>query len=71
MKCEWEPYVKRIPAKVFGVSEEVTSIEQCLYRAKDHAKEMAEDIWKEVFEPFAKKEVGNIIKSLANELRKC
>ncbi len=66
----WEPYIKRIPAKVFRVSDDVTSIEQCLYRAKDYAKELAEDIWQEVFEPFANKEVGEILKSIV-EKTKC
>ena len=66
----WEPYIKRIPANVFGVSDDVTSIEQCLYRAKDHAKDLAEDIWQEVFEPFANKEVGEILKSIV-EKTKC
>lgn len=66
---EWEPYVKRIPANVFEVSDEITSIDLCLYRAKDHAKEMAEDIWKEVFEPFTNKKVGEIMKFIAEKAK--
>ena len=66
---EWEPYVKRIPANVFEVANEITSVELCLYRAKDHTKEMAEDIWKEVFEPFANKEVGEVLKSIVEKTR--
>ena len=66
----WLPYVKKIPARFFDVSDEVITPELCLYRAKNHAKEMAEHIWKEVFEPFTNKEVGEILKSIV-EKTKC
>lgn len=69
-QSDWLPYVKKIPANVFDVANEITSVELCLYRAKDYAKEMAEDIWKEVFEPFANKNVGKELKSIV-EVTRC
>ena len=57
----WFPYVKQIPASVFNVNESTTSIEECLYMAKDNAKLLAENLWKQVFEPFANKECANLM----------
>jgi len=59
----WLPYVKKIPARVFDVSDEVISPEMCLFRAINNSKELAEDMWRNVYEPFASKHIANIMKS--------
>lgn len=49
----WLPFAKQIPARVFQVEPDVTSVEKCLYLAKDHAPVLARSLWEEVFQPFA------------------
>ena len=55
----WLPFIKVIPSTIFDVDESITSVEGCLYRAKDNAAQLANDLWKEVFEPFANKECAD------------
>lgn len=55
----WFPFIKVIPSTIFDVDESTTSVEGCLYRAKDNAAQLANDLWKEVFEPFANKECAD------------
>ena len=57
----WFLFSRKIPARVFGVDSQVTSCEQCLYMAKDNARQLAKNIWEEVFQPFAKKEIADIL----------
>ncbi len=57
----WLPFIKQIPSKIFNVDDSIVSVEECLYMAKDNAKQLAENLWKEVFKPFANKEVADII----------
>lgn len=59
----WFPYVKQIPASVFDVDDSTTSVEECLYMAKDNAKLLAENLWKQVFEPFANKKWAGLMES--------
>ena len=56
----WLPFAKKIPSTVFNVDDNITSMEECLYRAKDNATQLAKDLWKEVFKPFANKECADI-----------
>lgn len=51
-------FVKQIPATVFNVESHVKSYEECLYMAKDNAQQLAKNIWEEVFQPFANKELA-------------
>lgn len=60
---KWFPYVKQIPASVFDVDDCTTSVEECLYMAKDNAKLLAENLWKQVFEPFANKKWAGLMES--------
>ena len=64
---EWFPFIKQIPSKVFEVGDSQISVEECLYMAKDNARRLAENIWEEVFEPFAKKEYANIMSSCVTQ----
>lgn len=55
----WYPFVKTIPAKVFfqdDSSDSCSLEEECLFRAKQDAKGLADDLWEEVFKPFVEKE---------------
>lgn len=63
----WLPFIKQIPSKVFEVGDSQISVEECLYMAKDNARRLAENIWEEVFEPFAKKEYANIMSSCVTQ----
>ena len=63
----WLPFVHKIPAAVFNVSNETTSLEQCLYEAKDHADRLAENIWNDVFAPFANPECAEILTSIVSK----
>ena len=56
----WFPFIKKIPSTVFNVNDSITSVEECLYRAKDNAEQLAKDLWKEVFEPLANKECADM-----------
>jgi hypothetical protein len=66
----WLPFAKQIPAKVFDVNESTTSVEECLYLAKDNAKLLAKSLWSEVFKPFAYKECADLMVSIANKASK-
>ena len=55
----WLPFIKEIPSTIFDVDESITSVEGCLYMAKDNAAQLANNLWKEVFEPFANKECAD------------
>lgn len=59
----WFPFIKQIPAKVFNVKDEISSFEECLYIANKNPEILANNLWKEVFEPFAKEEYANIMSS--------
>ena len=56
----WFPFIKEIPSTVFDVDDSITSVEGCLYKAKDNAGQLAKDLWIEVFEPFANKECADV-----------
>ncbi len=60
---EWFPFKKQIPSITFNVDDSVTSVEECLYMAKDNAQQLAENIWNEVFQPFASREIAENLKS--------
>ena len=59
----WFPFVKQIPSRVFNVDDNITSVEECLYMAKDNAAQLAMNIWNNVFKPFATKENAELMKS--------
>ena len=63
----WFPFVKQIPAKVFDVENDTTSVEKCLYMAKDHASQLATNLWEEVYKPFANKEIADLMRSFVKE----
>lgn len=64
---EWLPFVKQIPAHVFDVTNDVTSVEECLYMAKDNAKQLATNIWDNVFQPFMNPEYSKLLSSVVQE----
>ncbi|MDO4950484.1 MAG: hypothetical protein Q4E49_00295 [Bacteroidales bacterium] len=59
----WFPFVKQIPSRVFNVDDNITSVDECLYMAKDNAEQLARNLWKEVFQPFATKENADLMRS--------
>lgn len=58
---DWLPFVHKISAAVFNVSNETSLMELCLYEAKDHADTLAENIWNDVFAPFANPKCAEIL----------
>ncbi len=60
----WLPYVKQIPSRVFDVDDSKTSVEECLYMAKDNSAKLAMNLWENVFNPFATKEYADLFRSL-------
>ena len=65
----WYPFVKTIPATVFhdGNNDSCKLVEECLFRAKQDAKGLADNLWKEVFKPFV--ENKNVISMLVEALQ--
>lgn len=65
----WYPFVKTIPATVFhdGNNDSCKLVEECLFRAKQDAKVLADNLWKEVFKPFV--ENKNVISMLVEALQ--
>ncbi len=66
----WYPFMKTIPAKVFFQKDSNDScrlVEECLFRAKQDAKGLADNLWKEVFKPFV--ENKNVISMLVEVLQ--
>ena len=66
----WYPFMKTIPAKVFFQKDSNDScrlVEECLFRAKQDAKGLADDLWEEVFKPFV--ENKNVISMLVEALQ--
>lgn len=65
----WYPFVKTIPATVFhdGNNDSCKFVEECLFRAKQDAKVLADNLWKEVFKPFV--ENKNVISMLVEALQ--
>ena len=66
----WYPFMKTIPAKVFFQNVNNDScklVEECLFRAKQDAKGLADDLWEEVFNPFV--ENKNVISMLVEALQ--
>lgn len=63
----WHPFVSQIPAIVFGVENETTTLEECLFMAIKEPKRLAQNLWHEVFEPFANKECADILKCCTKE----
>lgn len=62
--------MKTIPAKVFFQNVNNDScrlVEECLFRAKQDAKGLADDLWEEVFKPFV--ENKNVISMLVEVLQ--
>lgn len=49
---DWLPLVKQIPSRIFNVEDNITSMDECLFLAKDNAVQLATNLWKNVFEPF-------------------
>lgn len=60
----WFPFVKQIPSKVFDVSDETISVDECLFKAKDKSVQLAFDLWEEVFKPFATQEIAQIFEEI-------
>ena len=60
----WFPFVKQIPSRVFNVADDITSVEECLYMAKDNSAQLAKNIWEDVFKPFIDKETADLMKSI-------
>lgn len=65
----WYPFVKTIPATVFhdGNNDSCKLVEECLFRAKQDAKGLADDLWEKVFKPFV--ENKNVISMLVEALQ--
>lgn len=63
----WLPFVKQIPAWVFEVENDITSVEKCLYTAKDYASRLARNLWEEVYKPFANKEIADLMRSFVKQ----
>lgn len=66
----WYPFVKTIPAKVFFQNVNNDScklVEECLFRAIQDAKGLADNLWEEVFKPFV--ENKNVISMLVEALQ--
>jgi hypothetical protein len=65
----WYPFVKTIPATVFhdGNNDSCKLVEECLFRAKQDAKGLADNLWKKVFKPFV--ENKNVISMLVESLQ--
>lgn len=59
----WFPFIKQIPSRVFNVNDDIVSVEECLYMAKDNATQLAMNIWEDVFRPFATRENADLMKS--------
>lgn len=69
-KHSWYPFVKTIPAKVFFQNVNNDScklVEECLFRAIQDAKGLADNLWEEVFKPFV--ENKNVISMLVEALQ--
>lgn len=66
----WYPFMKTIPAKVFFQNVNNDScklVEECLFRAIQDAKGLADNLWEEVFKPFV--ENKNVISMLVEALQ--
>lgn len=66
----WYPFMKTIPAKVFfqNVNNDSCRLEEeCLFRAIQDAKGLADNLWEEVFKPFV--ENKNVISMLVEVLQ--
>ena len=63
----WYPFMKTIPAEVFFSNDSCRLVEECLVMAKQDAKELADNLWKEVFRPFVENE--NVIRMLVEVLQ--
>lgn len=66
----WYPFMKTIPAKVFfqNVNNDSCRLEEeCLFRAIQDAKGLADNLWEEVFKPFV--ENKNVISMLVEALQ--
>lgn len=64
----WYPFMKTIPATVFhdGNNDSCKLVEECLFRAKQDAKGLADNLWEKVFKPFV--ENKNVISMLVEAL---
>lgn len=65
----WYPFMKTIPATVFhdGNNDSCRLEEECLFRAIQDAKGLADNLWEEVFKPFV--ENKNVISMLVEALQ--
>ena len=52
---------------LLGLGYDITSVEKCLYMAKDNASQLAMNLWEEVYEPFANKEIANLMRSFVKQ----
>lgn len=68
-KNAWYPFMKTIPATVFhdGNNDSCRLEEECLFRAIQDAKGLADNLWEEVFKPFV--ENKNVISMLVEALQ--
>ena len=68
-KNAWYPFMKTIPATVFhdGNNDSCRLEEECLVRAIQDAKGLADNLWEEVFKPFV--ENKNVISMLVEALQ--
>lgn len=62
----WLPFAKQIPSIVFG-DNNPSSAEECLFMAKDNANKLALNLWEEVFQPFANREVATQMLSFVQD----
>ena len=65
----WYPFMKTIPATVFhdGNNDSCRLEEECLFRAIQDAKGLADNLWEEVFKPFV--ENKNVISMFVEALQ--
>lgn len=68
-KNAWYPFMKTIPATVFhdDNNDSCKLVEEFLFRAKQDAKGLADNLWEEVFKPFV--ENKNVISMLVEALQ--
>lgn len=63
----WYPFMKTIPAEVFFSNDSCRLVEECLFRAIQDAKGLADNLWEKVFKPFV--ENKNVISMLVEALQ--
>ena len=64
---DWFPFIKQIPSSVFNVDDNVTSVEGCLFMAKDNAVMLAKNLWDNVFMPFTTNEIADLMSDFVTQ----